>query len=270
MQTDDQQCIELVGHGQHLGASQAYIVPADTVHRGSVLVSRERRALRLILHAFAYPASHDNPPALASGKQAGFAFFNDTILQVDLKEINSTSGCQSNTACVQPTIRTTIMRHPFLVFIAVCFAQVLCAQSLMPKASSHRSDGLQILALLDSMQITWNTHDMHAFANLFHPDAILVLFNAEVLQGRDSIKAGHVQVHKTILRNSVRKKRIDEFRFAAPNVAVVRTYDNLTGDERYPDKMTESRMLLVITKRKNSWRVAWGQTTRYPEFATKK
>ena len=111
---------------------------------------------------------------------------------------------------------------------------------------------------------------MHAFANLYHPDAVMMVFNAEVLQGRDSIKAGHVQVHKTILRNSVRKKRIDEFRFATPDVAVVRTYDNLTGDERYPGKVTESRILLVVTKRKNVWKIAWQQTTRFPEFATKK
>lgn len=144
------------------------------------------------------------------------------------------------------------------------------AQSASHVTTSRASDSTQIVGLVESMLSAWNTHDMYAFANLFHKDAVFVLWNSEVLQGRDSIEAGHVQVHKTFLRKNVRKERIDEIKFVGPDVAVLRTYDNLTGDERYPGKVTESRKLFVCTKRDNVWRIAWGQTTRTPEFSTVK
>lgn len=131
-------------------------------------------------------------------------------------------------------------------------------------------DSVQIVALVDKMQSAWNKHDMHAFAGLFQTDAVFILWNAEVMNGRDSIEAGHARVHQSILRNSIRKEQIDEIRFVSDDVAVLRTYDNLTGDERYPTQTTESRKLFVCTKRDGLWRIGWGQTTRTPQFATKR
>jgi uncharacterized protein (TIGR02246 family) len=157
-----------------------------------------------------------------------------------------------------------------IVFLLFLLASNVTAQQPKYSTVSRASDIVQVIALVDSMEISWNTHDVQALANLFHANAIWVLFNSEVLQGRESIEAGHALVHKTILRNSVRKKRIDEKTFLSPDVAVVRICDNLTGDERYPNKVVESRGMLVITKRNDVWRIGWGQTTRPPEFSTKK
>ena len=134
--------------------------------------------------------------------------------------------------------------------------------------ADRAADSAQIIGLVDAMLKAWNTHDMRAFASLFHPEAIFVLWNSEVLRGRDSIEAGHVRVHQTFLRNSVRKERIDEIRFIGADAVVLRTYDNLVGDERHPGKVTESRKLFVCTKRDNVWKISWGQTTRTPEFST--
>ena len=41
--------------------------------------------------------------------------------------------------------------------------------------------------------------------------------------------------------------------FVGEDMAVVRTYDALTGDERYPDKVVRSRKLLVVTRRGGNW-----------------
>lgn len=155
-----------------------------------------------------------------------------------------------------------------ITLLVILFSTSAYNQSANVVTPARASDSTQIVGLVEAMLRAWNTHDMQAFASLFHKDAVFVLWNSEVLHGRDSIEAGHVQVHKTFLRNSVRKERIDEIKFVAPDVAILRTYDNLTGDERYPGKVTESRKLFVCTKRDNVWKIAWGQTTRTPEFST--
>jgi hypothetical protein len=55
-----------------------------------------------------------------------------------------------------------------------------------------------------------------------------------------------------------------------PDGVAGRTYNNLSGDERYPGEVTESRKFLVCTRKNNVWKIGWGQNTRYPEFTTKK
>ncbi len=141
----------------------------------------------------------------------------------------------------------------------------------MPKAGSHRSDSLQLVALIENMQTAWNTHDMHALANLFHEDGTWIVWDGKtVWKGRALIEEGHAKAHKTVYRNSIQTKQIEEISFVGPDAAVVRTHDTLTGDERYPDKVVESRKFLVCTRRNNGWKIGWGQNTRYPEFTTKK
>ena len=61
-----EQCLETPQTGQRLHSGQSYVLPAGTVHRGRVTGSGVRRALALILHDSALPASHDldAPPQL--------------------------------------------------------------------------------------------------------------------------------------------------------------------------------------------------------------
>jgi len=110
---------------------------------------------------------------------------------------------------------------------------------------------------------------MHAFANLFHEDAVWVLWTGNVWKGRTAIENGHASVHKTYFRNSIQKEELEELTFVGSDVAVVRFNSTLTGDERYPDKIIRSRKLLVITKRNNVWKVGWGQNTRFAEATPK-
>ena len=128
-----------------------------------------------------------------------------------------------------------------------------------------RADRAQITALIDSWEKAWNSHDMRAFGRLFHEDGVWILWTGEVWKGRTLIEEGHAAVHKTVFRNSVQRERLEELTFVGPDAAVVRFYSTLTGDERFPDKVVRSRKILIVTKRDGTWKVGWGQNTRFAD-----
>jgi uncharacterized protein (TIGR02246 family) len=156
-----------------------------------------------------------------------------------------------------------------LVTIFILPIGVLSQQQSTDIAKQKISDSTQIIAILQSWEASWNIHDMHAFANLFHEDAVWVLWTGNVWKGRTAIENGHASVHKTYFRNSIQKEELEELTFVGSEVAVVRFNSSLTGDERYPGQIIRSRKILVITKRNNIWKVGWGQNTRFAEATTK-
>jgi uncharacterized protein (TIGR02246 family) len=131
--------------------------------------------------------------------------------------------------------------------------------------SGTGADRAQIMAMIDSWEKAWNGHDMHAFASLFHEDGVWILWTGEVWKGRTAIEEGHAAVHKTVFRNSVQRERLEELTFVGPDAAVVRFYSTLTGDERAPDKLIRSRKILIVTKRAATWKIGWGQNTRFAD-----
>ena len=151
------------------------------------------------------------------------------------------------------------IRLAFLVAGFLSIASTSMGQGPQPGNSTGRE---QVTAILDSWEKAWNSHDMHAFAGLFHEDGIWILWTGQVWKGRTAIEEGHAAVHKTVFRNSVQRERLEELTFVGPNAAVVRFYSTLTGDERSPDKVVRSRKILLVTKRNGAWRVGWGQNTR--------
>ena len=156
-----------------------------------------------------------------------------------------------------------------LVTIFILPIVVLSQQQSTDIAKQKISDSTQIIAILQSWEASWNIHDMHAFANLFHEDAVWVLWTGNVWKGRTAIENGHASVHKTYFRNSIQKEELEELTFVGSEVAVVRFNSSLTGDERYPGQIIRSRKILVITKRNNIWKVGWGQNTRFADVTTK-
>jgi uncharacterized protein (TIGR02246 family) len=142
---------------------------------------------------------------------------------------------------------------------------LFCAYAAMGQGSppvDRAADRQQIAAIVQTWEQAWNSHDMHAFASLFHEDATWILWTGQVWSGRAAIEEGHAAVHKTVFRNSVQRERLEELTFVGPDAAVVRFYSTLTGDERSPDKVIRSRKFLVVTRRDAKWRVGWGQNTR--------
>lgn len=149
-----------------------------------------------------------------------------------------------------------------LAFVVAGFfsvASISMSQGALPVNGGDRE---QITAIIERWEKAWNSHDMRAFASVFHEDGIWVLWTGQVWKGRTAIEEGHAAVHRTVFRNSVQRERIEELTFVGPDAAVVRFYSTLTGDERAPDKVIRSRKVLILTKRQGTWRVGWGQNTR--------
>jgi len=134
-----------------------------------------------------------------------------------------------------------------------------------PAAPSRTADRDQITTIIRRWEEAWNSHDMHAFANLFHEDGTWILWTGQVWKGRAAIEEGTAAAHKTFFRNSVQRERLEELTFVGPGAAVVRFYSTLTGDERASNKIIRSRKILIVTKRKGLWKVGWGQNTRLPD-----
>jgi uncharacterized protein (TIGR02246 family) len=124
------------------------------------------------------------------------------------------------------------------------------------------ADREQISGLLARWEDAWNTHDMTAFASIFHEDGVWILWTGDVWKGRHAIEEGHVAAHKTVFRNSTQRELLEELTFVGPGAAVVRFCSALTGDDRAPNEVIRSRKFLVVTKRQSVWKVSWGQNTR--------
>ena len=161
-------------------------------------------------------------------------------------------------AKVANATRAVVVAGLLFVSLTPAMSQV---SSPAPKAA-EASDRAQIAAILRGWEEAWNSHDMHAFAKLFHEDGVWVLWTGAVWRGRAAIEEGHAAVHKTVFRNSIQRERLEELTFVGPDAAVVRFFSTLTGDERAPDKVIRSRKVLIVTRREGNWRVGWGQNTR--------
>jgi uncharacterized protein (TIGR02246 family) len=131
----------------------------------------------------------------------------------------------------------------------VCALLGLLAPDAMGKGVSvgNKADRDQLTAIIDKWERAWNSHDMHAFANLFHEDSMWSLWTGEVWKGRKAIEEGHAAVHKTVFRNTIQRERLEELTFVGSDAAVVRFYSTLTGDERAPGKTIRSRKILIVT-----------------------
>ncbi len=123
-------------------------------------------------------------------------------------------------------------------------------------------DEKQIAEILRKWEDAWNTHDMSAYASLYHDDGMWVLWTGDVWKGKQAIEEGHAAVHKTTFRNSVQRENLEELKIIAPNTAIVRFCSILTGTDQAPNGVIRSRKFLVLTKRDNAWKISWGQNTR--------
>lgn len=160
-------------------------------------------------------------------------------------------------------MRGTARLFGVVVLLVSGFLFVGCASVSQGAAPPDRTaDRERIENILQLWEDAWNSHDMHAFANLFHEDGTWILFTGEVWTGRTAIEEGHAAVHKTIFRNSIQRERLEELTFVGPDAAVVRFYSTLSGHEKSPDKIIRSRKFLVVTRRDGEWRIGWGQNTR--------
>jgi uncharacterized protein (TIGR02246 family) len=139
---------------------------------------------------------------------------------------------------------------------------VIAAGSQRDQSAGSPADRDQITAIVTRWETAWNTHDMTAYASLYHDDGVWVLWTGDVWTGRRAIEDGHAAVHKTIFRNSIQREHIEELTFVGPDAALVRFCSVLTDSEQSPNEPIRSRKFLVVTRRQGTWKVSWGQNTR--------
>jgi uncharacterized protein (TIGR02246 family) len=147
----------------------------------------------------------------------------------------------------------------WLIFVSSAYSQAT------PPPDTRESDREQIAAWMAALDETWNKHDMHAHAALFHEDGIWIAWTGHVLKGPAAYEAALAPLHKTIFGNSVHTGRIEELTFIAPDVAVVRGYGTVIGNEPTPDKVKRYWILVVMTKRNGVWKLSWGQKTHFAD-----
>ena len=128
--------------------------------------------------------------------------------------------------------RKRVDRTRLLAFVSVLLFSLTPKAMGQDVAASHKADREQLTAIIDKWEKAWNSHDMHAFASLFHEDGVWILWTGDVWKGRKAIEEGHAEVHKTVFRNSIQRERLEELTFVGSDAAVVRFYSTLTGYER--------------------------------------
>lgn len=147
--------------------------------------------------------------------------------------------------------------------LAACWLMLTAAAPATAQSTDRAEDRAQIARLLADWETAWNTHDMQRLAGLFREDAIWVLWTGEVWTGRARFEAGMTEVHKTVYLNSVQREVLEELTFTGPDAAVLRFQSTLTGDTRFPDRTVRSRKILVLVRTGGTWRIGWGQNTRF-------
>lgn len=159
------------------------------------------------------------------------------------------------------------LRNAALLLSAASAAALSIAPAAAQPTAAVARDAAEteVRAIFEAWQRAWNTHNMADFARLFHDDGTWILWTGGVWVGRATIEEGMSHVHRTVYRASTQLIRVDEVRFVAPDVAVVRALTTLTGDSRAPDQTIRGRKLFVVTRRDGVWRIAYGQNTRLAE-----
>lgn len=89
----------------------------------------------------------------------------------------------------------------------------------------------EILLVIKALSDSWNSHDMATYAAQFAEDADFVNVLGMHWKGRAQIEAAHVQVHRTIFRNSKLKTLNCSLRPLAPGVVLTHVRWEMTGHE---------------------------------------
>jgi len=132
-----------------------------------------------------------------------------------------------------------------------------------PAGARARTDEDEIHALLVVHTEQWNLHDIDAWAEILHDDADWVHWGGGYWRGKDQIKAGTKEIHRTYYRASrMTPQRVEDLTFLTPDIALAHVRSELTGDERAPGETFQYRKSALFTKKAGSWRIRALHNTR--------
>jgi uncharacterized protein (TIGR02246 family) len=139
------------------------------------------------------------------------------------------------------------------------------AESIAAEATANQAaEAAAAQAVAAAMVDDWNRHDMKKFAALFTEDAQFVNVIGLWWRGRSEIQKQHEALHATRMRNSHLVSIETSVQLLRPDVAVVHTRWQLTGDTGIDGvtlPMRQGVMSLVIVRTGKGWRIASAQNT---------
>lgn len=139
------------------------------------------------------------------------------------------------------------------------------AESIAAEPTSNQAAGAAAAPTIAAAMVDdWNRHDMKKFAALFTEDAEFVNVIGLWWHGRSEIQKQHEALHATRMRNSHLVSTETAVKHLRPDVAVVHTRWQLTGDTGIDGvtlPMRQGVMSLVIVRTAEGWRIASAQNT---------
>jgi uncharacterized protein (TIGR02246 family) len=111
----------------------------------------------------------------------------------------------------------------------------------------------------------WNRHDMKAYSALFTEDADFVNVVGMHFRGRPQIEAVHLDLHRTIFRNSNLRAVSTTVRSLNDQVALAHVAWEMTGAEGLPGwnvpELRKGMMSLVLVRTGDRWLITAAQNT---------
>ena len=111
----------------------------------------------------------------------------------------------------------------------------------------------------------WNRHDMKAYAAQFTEDADFVNVVGMHFRGRPQIEAVHIDLHRTIFRNSNLRSVNTTVRPVNDQVAMAHVAWEMTGAEGLPGwnvpELRKGMMSLVLVRSGDRWLITAAQNT---------
>jgi uncharacterized protein (TIGR02246 family) len=116
-------------------------------------------------------------------------------------------------------------------------------------------------ALSTRFEEAWNSHDMGAFAELFHPDAIFISRFGHFWRGREEIVARHAEIHSTIYRDCTIANHLQHLEGLTEEAAIGVVKSRVSVGRFMPTgpRVFSSQFLYVATRRQGVWRIQAGE-----------
>jgi uncharacterized protein (TIGR02246 family) len=123
----------------------------------------------------------------------------------------------------------------------------------------------EIVSIVKALADSWNSHDMETYAAQFAEDANFINVLGMHDRGRAEIEARHVDIHRTIFRNSTLRTLGCSLRPLAAGVVLGHIQWEMTGHETPPGmqfrKVRRGVITAVFVEQDGRWLIAAFQNT---------
>jgi uncharacterized protein (TIGR02246 family) len=109
--------------------------------------------------------------------------------------------------------------------------------------------------LSHAFEVSWNAHDMDAFAAIFHADASFVNRYGMLWLGREAIREGHRFIHESVYRDTSVANEVAHAEEIAPGAVAVHMLSRMTIGPSMPHgpRAVNTLMLFVATGAGDDW-----------------